>query len=404
MDINDDYKRSILIACKNLNEKELRLYLGSTAKSLGYGGIKLVSEISNTSVPTIRRGIKELKNEQYIDNNRVRMPGAGRKSLKEQYPDILNIIKNIVEPNTYGDPEKIILYTTMSLRKIENLLKEKYSIEISHTKIAEFLEELGYSRQSNKKKLQVGKPHPNRNEQFEHINETAQKFIEEGEPVISVDTKKKENIGNFKNTGTEYRPKKNPRSVLDHDFPIQELGKVAPYGIYVVNNNTGFVNLGISHDTAEFAGNSVLRWWESVGKWTFPNATKLYITCDCGGSNGNRLHMWKYELSKIADITGLEIHVSHYPPGTSKWNKIEHRLFCYITKNWQGKPLVDIETVVNLIGSTTTTKGLSVICKVDKTHYELGVKISDMIFNNINIQYLNMHQWNYIIRPTKNEK
>ena len=403
--VNDDYRRSIVNACKNLDEKQRRIFLGLQAKAIGYGGIKLMSQISGVSVPTIRRGIREQDAGNNVSDERVRSKGAGRKRIEEKYADvdIKSKILEIVDPHTYGDPERVLSYTTMSLRKIqEELLKE--SIEVSHTKIGHILSDLGYSRQGNKKQLQVGTPHPDRNSQFEHINQTAKDFISEGEPVISIDTKKKENVGNFKNNGTEYRQKKDPRPVLDHDFPLPELGKVAPYGVYVLNNNTGFVNLGTSHDTAEFAGASVLAWWESVGRATFPHATKLYITCDCGGSNGNRLHMWKYELSKIADATGLEIQVSHYPPGTSKWNKIEHRLFCYITENWQGQPLVDIQTIVNLIGSTTTKTGLTVKCLVDMNHYELGVKVSDELFDAIDIEYLDMGQWNYIIRPTKNEK
>lgn len=404
ININDDYKQSILLACDNLDEKQLRLFLGATAKSLGHGGIKLISQISGVSVPTIRRGIRELEAGYAPDDERIRRKGAGRRPVTECYPGIMEAIQKIIEPHTYGSPEKAVSYTTMSLRRMENILLADYGIKVSHTKISSILDAMGYSRQANKKCLQTGTPHPDRNAQFGFINSTAEGFLQKGEPAISVDTKKKENIGNFKNSGTEYRQKKSPRPVLDHDFPLKELGKVAPYGIYVLNNNTGFINLGTSHDTAEFAGASVLGWWECVGKHTFPDATRLYITCDCGGSNGNRLHMWKYELSKIADITGLEIHVSHYPSGTSKWNKIEHRLFCYISKNWQGQPLVDIETVVSLIGSTTTTKGLSVICRVDENHYDLGVKVSDAIFNTLNIEYLNMGQWNYIIRPSKNEK
>jgi len=210
--------------------------------------------------------------------------------------------------------------------------------------------------------LQVGEPHPDRNEQFEHINATAASYLAEGEPVISIDTKKKENIGNFKNNGKEYREKKDPRKVLDHDFPIEELGKIAPYGIYNLNNNTGFVNVGTSKDTSEFAGESITRWWDIVGKHTFPSSTKIYINCDCGGSNSNKTYMWKYQLQLFANHTGLEVEISHFPPGTSKWNKVEHRLFCYISKNWEGKPLVDIETAIDLIGSTRTTAGLEVVC------------------------------------------
>ena len=223
-------------------------------------------------------------------------------------------------------------------------------------------------------------------------------------PVISIDTKKKENVGNFKNPGSEYRKEKSPRKVLDHDFPIPELGKVNPYGVYVLNDNTGFVNLGTSHDTAEFAGESVYQWWEAVGKNTFPEAKRLYINCDGGGSNSSRRWIWKYQLQLLANKTGLEIEVSHFPPGTSKWNKVEHRLFCYISKNWQGQPLIDIETIVSLIGSTTTKKGLKVICQVDNNVYETGKKISEEEKESINIEFLEpFTQWNYIIRPIQND-
>ena len=228
---------------------------------------------------------------------------------------------------------------------------------------------MGYSKQANQKMLQVGEPHPDRNAQFEHINKTAKAYLDKGDPVISVDTKKKENIGNFKNNGQEYRQNKDPRKVLDHDFPLEELGKISPYGVYNLNNNTGFVNVGTSHDTSEFAVESISRWWESVGKHTYSGCGRIYINCDCGGSNNYKWRMWKYQLQQFADRTGLEIEVSHYPPGTSKWNKIEHRLFCYISKNWQGKPLVDIQTAIDLISSTRTTKGLKVICVRDDTEY-----------------------------------
>ena len=248
--------------------------------------------------------------------------------------------------------------------------------------------------------LQVGEPHPDRNRQFEFINSKAENFLRQGLPVISVDTKKKENIGNFKNNGQEYRKSGDPRKVLDHDFPIPELGKVAPYGVYVLNDNTGFVNLGTDHDTAEFAVESIFRWWTTIGKHTFPDADKIYINCDNGGSNGSRLHLWKYELQQFANITGLEIHISHFPPGTSKWNKIEHRLFCYISKSWQGQPLIDIETVVQLISNTTTSKGLKVICRVDNNKYELSRKIPEEEYKNIHIISEEiLGDWNYIIIP-----
>jgi len=289
--------------------------------------------------------------------------------------------------------------TTESLRKLENELSNR-NIKAGRTAISKALDTMGYSKQANQKMLQIGEPHPDRNAQFEHINKTAAEYLEVGEPVISVDTKKKENIGNFKNNGEEYRNKKDPRKVLDHDFPIEELGKIAPYGVYNLNNNTGFVNVGTSHDTSEFAVESISRWWESVGKHTFPNTGKIYITCDSGGSNGYRVRMWKYQLQQFATRTGLEIEVSHFPRGASKWNKVEHRLFCYISKNWQGKPLVDVQTAVDLIGATKTTTGLEVICVRDDTEYKLARKVSDEDFETINIdKIMPFEAWNYIIRP-----
>jgi hypothetical protein len=259
---------------------------------------------------------------------------------------------------------------------------------------------LGYSKQANQKMLQVGNAHPDRNEQFEYINKKAKAFIKLDEPVISVDTKKKENVGNFKNPGQEYRRNKDPRKVWDHDFPIKELGKISPYGVYNLNLNIGFVNVGTSHDTAEFSVESIFRWWKTVGERTFPNARKLMITCDCGGSNGYRSKLWKYQLSQLAKRIGIEIHVCHFPPGTSKWNKIEHRLFCYISKRWQGKPLIDIETVINLIGSTTTETGLKVICQRDDTIYEVAKTVSDKDFESIKIdKIVPFENWNYLFKP-----
>jgi hypothetical protein len=278
-------------------------------------------------------------------------------------------------------------------------------INISHETVGKIIESMGYSKQANQKRLQVGEPHPDRNAQFEHINKTAADYLAVGVPVISVDTKKREKIGNFKNEGKEYRRKKDPRTVLDHDFPIEELGKISPYGVYNLNNNTGFVNLGTSHDTSEFAVESISRWWETVGKHTFPDTGKIYINCDCGGSNDYRRRMWKYQLQQFADRTGLEIEVSHFPPGTSKWNKIEHRLFCYISRNWQGKPLVDVKTAVDLIGSTTTTTGLKVICVRDDTKYQLAKKVSDDEFDSILIDKLQPFvSWNYKILPRNNSQ
>jgi len=259
---------------------------------------------------------------------------------------------------------------------------------------------MGYSKQINQKMLQNGQPHPDRNQQFEYINTTAGKYLKAGEPVISVDTKKKEFIGNFKNSGREYRPRGNPRHVLDHDFMIRELGKIAPYGVYNVNKNLGFVNVGVSHDTSEFAVESISRWWETVGKRTFPDAKCLYVTADCGGSNGYRVKMWKYQLQQFANRVGLVVHVSHYPPGTSKWNKVEHRLFCYISKTWQGKPLVDVQTAVDLVGLTKTRAGLEVVCVRDEAEYELARTVSDEVFKTISLVTIEPFEiWNYKILP-----
>ena len=288
----------------------------------------------------------------------------------------------------------------MSLRKIEAVLSDEYGIQISYVKISQLLTDMGYSKQVNQKMLQVGEPSPDRDEQFGIINDLAKQYLETGDPVISVDTKKKENIGNFKNNGAEYRKSKDPRKVLDHDFPFAELGKVSPYGVYVLNSNTGFINLGTSHDTSEFAVTSIAAWWDICGKNTFPESKRIYITCDGGGSNSSRSRAWKCELQEFADYTGLEVMISHYPPGASKWNKIEHRMFCYISKNWQGQPLIDIETVVSLISGTTTQNGLKIDCIVDNNIYETGRKISDEELAQVNLfPYEQLGKWNYKIKP-----
>ena len=388
----------IMTMLPHLNEAQKRLFLANEAIAYGRGGIAETERISGISRKTIRKGIAEIKNEK-PPSERMRKSGAGRKSIKNTAPNIETEIRKLVDGTTYGDPERVLSYTTESLRKIEEDLASK-GIKVGRTSIAKILDSMEYSRQQNQKMLQVGEPHPDRNAQFEHINQTAAKYLKDGIPVISVDTKKKENIGNFANKGTEYRSKKDPRKVLDHDFPIEELGKIAPYGVYNLNNNTGFVNVGTSHDTSEFAIESISRWWETVGKHTFPDARKLFITCDSGGSNGYRVRMWKYQLQQFADRTGMEIEVSHFPRGTSKWNKVEHRLFCYISKNWQGKPLVDVQTAVELIGSTKTTTGLEVICVRDHTEYKLARKVSDKEFESINIDKIKPFEaWNYKIRP-----
>ena len=381
-----------------LDERQKRLYLANEAISYGRGGISLVSRISGMSRTTITKAVDELNHNDTIDG-KTRRSGGGRKFVEANYPNIEEKIRKIIDGKTYGDPMRALSYTTESLRKIQGELG-KEGIFVGHVTIGKILDAIGYSKQANQKMLQIGEPHPDRNAQFEFINETAAAFLKAGEPVISVDTKKKEKIGNFKNGGSEYRPKNQPRKVLDHDFPIEELGKIAPYGIYIVNNNLGFVNVGTDHDTSEFAVESISRWWETVGKHTFQNAKRLYITCDCGGSNGSRVKMWKYQLQQFADRTHLEVTVSHFPPGTSKWNKVEHRLFCYITKSWQGQPLIDVQTAIDLIGATQTNTGLKVICVRDDTKYELAKKVSDEDFAKMNlVKIAPFELWNYRITP-----
>ena len=381
-----------------LNEKQQRRYLGSEAEALGRGGIALVSRISGKSKNTIVAGIKE-NNKAESETERIRKSGGGRKSIKTKYPEIAEEIERIVRDSTFGNPESPLVYTTKSTRKIKQALNEK-EYEIGHNVVADILEELGYSLQLNQKMLQIGEEHPDRDKQFGYINNKAKLFLMSGDPVISIDAKKKELVGNFKNNGRTYNKSKNPTKVLDHDFPLKELGKVIPYGVYDINRNEGFVNLGISKDTSEFAVESISRWWLTVGKNTYPEASRLYINCDSGGSNGNRNRLFKFQLQQFADQSRLEVHVSHFPPGTSKWNKIEHRLFCYISSNWKGQPLISIETIINLIGSTTTKTGLKVMCVKDDNRYEIGIKVCDADFEKISIvREQTCPDWNYAILP-----
>ena len=383
-----------------LNESQRRQYAAALANAYGYGGATIVHQVSGMSLNTITRGKKDLLRHTEATAQRVRKEGGGPKWSEEKYPDIKEHVRRIIEDSTYGSPGKVLSWTTESLRSIAQKLEDRYGEKVTHVTVGSMLEDMGYSKQANQKMLQVGEPHPDRNAQFECINTKAKEFIEAGEPVISVDTKKKENIGNFKNPGQEYRRSKDPRKVLDHDFPIKELGKISPYGVYNLNHNVGFVNVGTSYDTAEFAAESIFRWWKAVGEHSFPNATKLMITCDCGGSNGNRLRLWKHQISQLAGRFGIEIHVSHFPPGTSKWNKVEHRLFCYISKNWQGRPLVDVETAIDLIGSTTTKTGLRVICQRDDSVYERARVVSDEDFEAIEIVKIDPFPiWNYYFEP-----
>jgi hypothetical protein len=388
----------------NLDERQRRLFAATLAGTYGYRGATVVHEVTGIALNTITAGKKDIAESQNsgrkvpnseVDSYRTRKPGGGPKTKEYYHPNIMTYVADIVNATTYGNPVKNLSYTTESLRKIGSKLALLHDIDISAPTVGSILEKLGYSKQCNQKMEQVGVPHPDRNAQFEFINLKSQEFLDSGDPIISVDTKKKELIGNFKNNGSEYRKKHDPRRVLDHDFPIKELGKVAPYGVYNLNHNIGFVNLGSSHDTAEFAVESISRWWQCIGKDCFPKAKRLFITCDSGGSNGSRVKLWKYQLFQFAQRINLDIHISHFPPGTSKWNKIEHRLFCYISKNWQGKPLIDIQTAVDLIGSTTTNTGLKVTCE---TVYNLKIKVSDEDFESIELSRIDpFGDWNYII-------
>jgi transposase len=345
--------------------------------------------------------MKEINSEGYTPKAEVRCrkKGGGRKMKEDENPEIIEMLESFLESHTKGNPENPLKWTSKSTRKIEQAFAEK-GYKISDTTIGEILKSQGYSLQSNRKDLAIKPSHPDRNAQFEHINETSKAYMSSGQPVISIDAKKKENIGNFKNNGVEYSKKKEAVRVLDHDFPIKELGKATPYGVYDIMKNAGFVNVGISSDTAEFAVESIKRWWYEMGEKAYPNADTIYITADAGGSNGSRVKLWKVSLQKLANELGLPLRVSHFPPGTSKWNKIEHRLFSFVSKNWRGKPLVSLAVIVNLIGATTTDTGLTVKCVVDYNEYKKGVEVSDELLATVNLAGDDFHpDWNYTVLP-----
>ena len=381
-----------------LNEYQRRRYLSAEAKSIGYGGISLISRISGMSRPTLTEGVKELGNtDSIMPEGRNRKAGGGRKPTWETQPGILNIIEELVSAHTKGDPTTILLWTNKSLRNLEKGLAER-GYKVSHRVVGEMLKMLGFGLQSDKKTLTVAVSHTDRDAQFEYINEQCKQANAKGIPVISIDAKKKENIGNFKNNGKTYQPHGNPIEVLDHDFPLKDFGKVTPFGVYNIFRNQGFVSVGISSDTAVFAVESIRKWWYAQGIDSYGAVGEIVITADCGGSNGYRNRLWKYELQKLANEIEKKVTVLHYPPGTSKWNKIEHRLFAFISKNWQGIPLTSTALVVSLIGATATSTGLTVSCVLDESEYELGIKISDEEFNSINIINADFHgEWNYSI-------
>ena len=381
-----------------LDERMRRLMAAAEASAIGHGGIVKVSRATGISRPTIAAGLEELADLSLADTKRIRKPGGGRKRTIDKDPTLLQDLESLIEPTSRGDPESPLRWTSKSVRKLAQELN-RMGHRVSHRLVADLLHELNYSLQANRK-TKEGDSHPDRNAQFEHINAQVKAFQEASQPAISVDTKKKELVGDFKNGGREWQPKGKPEKVRVHDFLVPELGKAAPYGIYDMTHNLGWVNVGIDHDTATFAVESIRLWWHSMGQPLYPDAHQLLITADGGGSNGYRLRLWKVALQKLADETGLSIKVCHLPPGTSKWNKIEHRLFSYISHNWRGKPLVSYEVIVNLIAATTTTTGLRVHSQLDTQSYPKGVKVSDAELAQVNIERDDFHgEWNYIISP-----
>lgn len=378
----------------NLNEKQRRLYLGSEAKTYGYGGVSCISRLSKISRATIIEGIKELGID--IPNfPKSRKSGGGRKAIYKKEPSILKDLELLIEPLSIGDPMSPLRWTVKSTRNLSEELQKK-GYNVSHTVVSEMLKHLGYSLQSNKKRHEGGN-HPDRNSQFEYINQSCIRFANNNNPVISIDTKKKEQVGNYKNQGKSLCKNKTPKEVEVYDFATN---KAAPYGIYNIEKNEGFVNVGMNYDTSEFAVESIRRWWNSMGKPEYKTSNSLLITADGGGSNGSRIRLWKTELQKLANETGLSITVCHFSPGTSKWNKIEHSLFSHITMNWQGKPLESYETIVNLISATKTRKGLKVKAVLDENIYKRGIKISNDQLDNVNIFRHAFHgEWNYTIEP-----
>ena len=369
------------------------------AMSLGYGGVSLVSRACGLSRKAIRKGIGELQERGKPLVGRVRRPGAGRKSITHSDPGLIQTLEALIDEQTRGDPESALRWICKSTRSIAGELgKQKHPV--SHMKVAQMLHELDYSLQSNRKTLE-GIDHPDRDAQFRHINVAVKKCLGQGIPVISVDTKKKELIGNYDNGGRQWRAAKQPIQVQGHDFPSPEVPRAYPYGIYDIGRNAGFVNVGTDHDTGAFAVASIRGWWRAEGRRIYPDAKTILITADGGGSNGWRLRLWKLELQKFADQTGLGISVCHFPPGTSKWNKIEHRLFSFISSNWRGEPLRDYETIVNLIAGTTTAKGLKVTCRLDRRKYPTGREVTDEQMQRINLERNKFHgEWNYLIKPT----
>jgi len=383
----------------HLNERSRRMLAAAEAVQLGYGGVSLVSRACGLSRVTITKGIGELTAPP-LPEDRIRRSGGGRWSLAVRDPKLPGLLESLVEPLTRGDPESPLRWTCKSTRTLAGELTDRQH-PISHEKVAQLLRDMEYSLQGNRK-TEEGEDHPDRDAQFRHINKEVRLALAQEWPVISVDTKKKELVGNFANKGRQWRRKQTAEPVNGHDFADPSVPRAYPYGIYDLGQNTGFVNVGTDHDTATFAVASIRGWWRYEGRALYPGATRLLITADAGGSNGYRLRLWKLELQRLANQTGLSIAVCHFPPGTSKWNKVEHRLFSFITSNWRGEPLRDYQTVVGLIASTTTAKGLTVTCRLDRRRYTVGREVTEEELATINITPLRFHgEWNYVISPSQ---
>ena len=381
-----------------LDERARRLWAATEAKALGHGGIALVSRATGVSYSTIVRGLKELESGQTPEPGRVRRPGGGRRKTLAKDPTLLADLEGLVEPTASGDPQSPLRWTSKSVRKLAVELRAM-GHDVSHQLVMELLYAAGYSLQANRKNRE-GSSHPDRDAQFRYIRRTIRRFQAATQPVISVDTKKKELVGDFKNAGRQWRPKGTPEPVRVHDFRIPEKGKAIPYGVYDLTRNAGWVSVGIDHDTASFAARTILRWWQKMGRPIYQGSDTLLIAADAGGSNGSRIRLWKWELQQLANRTGLSITVCHFPPGTSKWNKIEHRLFSYISTNWRGRPLVSLAVIVNLIASTRTEGGLRVRCELDKGRYPKGQEVSDKQMAQIRLVPHRFHgDWNYTIHP-----
>lgn len=381
-----------------LSERTRRIWAAAEATVIGRGGISLVCEATGISRVTLTRGQQELHDHGPEDNTRIRQPGGGRKKRSEQDPRLLEDLDKLIDPYTRGDPQSPLRWTCKSTYKLSQALQAQ-GHQVSQRTVYDLLQDLGYSLQANRK-TQEGRQHPDRDEQFQHINQLVTQFQRDHQPVISVDAKKKENIGNFKNPGREWEKKGQPRLVKLYDFPEPAKGKACPYGVFDMSRNEGWINVGISHDTAEFALESMRRWWKRMGQERYPRATRLLIIVDSGGSNGYRPKLWKRELQQFSNETQLVIHMSHLPPGTSKWNKIEHQMFSFVSKNWRGRPLDSLATIVNLISNTTTTGGLHIEADIDTHQYQKGIAVSDEEMDSLNIKTDTFHgKWNYKIFP-----